>query len=291
MQRQPLIYLFIIATLFLNFKNYSQPFIASTSAIKPPIQKGVVYQKIDDITQYFVSEKLDGVRGYWNGKQLFTRQGHLINTPNWFTEHWPNIALDGELWIARGKFEQVSGIIRQQTANDDDWLKVKFMLFDIPQSKDTFEQRVAQLKDIVRTSKSSHLMMIKQQKFTNNTQVMNFLDEVIAKNGEGLMLHHQNAHYKVGRNTQLMKLKRYQDAEAVVIAHLPGKGKFSGLLGALTVKNDDGVIFNIGSGFTKNQRQSPPPIGTIITYKYFGKTAKGTPRFASFMRIRTDANL
>lgn len=256
-------------------------------AKKPLLQHGVKYQKVDDIAKYYVSEKLDGIRGYWDGKQLFTRQGNLLSPPNWFTKNWPNTPLDGELWIARRKFEQVSSIIRSKHA-DEEWQAIKFMLFDINQQQGTFAERVTLMKQLVEQTQSPYLQLIPQVKFEKISLMMQQLEQVIANGGEGLMLHHQDAHYQVGRNKQLMKLKKLYDAEARVTGYIAGKGKFKGLLGALKVKTEQGISFNIGSGFSLEQRQHPPKIGSLITYQYFGKTRYGVPRFASFVRIRPE---
>jgi len=253
-----------------------------------PIQQGIVYHSVDDISHYFVSEKLDGVRGYWDGHQLFTRQGNLIVTPKWFTKHWPTIAMDGEIWLGRAKFQPMSALINAASINDPLWRKVTFNLFDLPGQSGDFAQRVLQMTNLVKNTQSNYLKMIPQQRYANTQAVMDKLQHVIIIGGEGLMLHHQDAHYLIGRNPLLMKLKKYQDDEAVILEYIPGKGKFTGMLGAIKVKNTQGVVFKIGSGFTKKQRQHPPAIGTLITYKFFGKTTKGTPRFASFYRVRTD---
>ncbi|MBL4908689.1 MAG: DNA ligase [Alteromonadaceae bacterium] len=253
---------------------------------KPPIQKGTIYHSVDDISQYWVSEKLDGVRGYWNGEQLLTRQGHRVNSPIWFTKHWPKQTIDGELWIDRAKFEQVSGIIRQQNALDTHWRQIHFMIFDLPNATGDFSTRIKQMQTLVAQVNSPYFKMIKQEKFYSTKALFDHLDEIIKLNGEGLMLHHQSAYYRAGRVKHLMKLKKYQDAEAIVLEQLQGKGKFKNMLGALRVKTSDGLVFKIGSGFSNEQRKNPPAIGSQITYKYFGKTKNGVPRFASFMRIR-----
>ena len=99
------------------------------------------------------------------------------------------------------------------------------------------------------------------------------------------MLHLEDAHYKVGRSSSIMKLKIYLDAEAVVIEHVNGKGKYKNMLGALLVKTPEGLLIKIGTGFTDKQRSNPPVIGSTITYQYVGKTLKGVPRFASFKRM------
>jgi DNA ligase-1 len=88
------------------------------------------------------------------------------------------------------------------------------------------------------------------------------------------------------RSDDLLKLKRFDDAEAIVIAHIEGKGKFSNMLGALVVTTPEAREFKIGSGFSDLQRRDSPAIGSTITYKYQGFTASGLPRFASFRRER-----
>jgi DNA ligase-1 len=100
------------------------------------------------------------------------------------------------------------------------------------------------------------------------------------------MLHHVNAQYKIGRNTELMKLKKHQDAEATIIGFSEGKGKYQGKIGALIVETSSGISFKIGSGLTDYLRNNPPAIGTSIAFKYNGLTQAGIPRFARFWRIK-----
>ena len=160
------------------------------------------------------------------------------------------------------------------------------MVFDLPQHKGNFTERITEMKQQINLSNSNNLAVIKQNKLNNLHELHRALDLVVKNKGEGLMLHHQHAYYHVGRSKQLMKLKQYQDAEATVLNHIPGKGKYQQQLGSLLVKTTEGITFKIGSGFSDQQRQEPPPIGSIITYKYIGKTQRGVPRFASFLRIR-----
>ncbi|NMP31867.1 DNA ligase [Thalassotalea sp. M1531] len=250
------------------------------------IQLATTYQQEADFNQYWVSEKLDGVRGYWDGSQMYTRRGHRINLPTFFTKNWPNKALEGELWINRGQFEQIAAIANKMQAKDYEWQKVKFMLFDIPTHKGNFSERITSMRNIVLNANNRHLQMIEQYRVTDNAQLGKWLEITTSAGGEGLMLHKAQAYYKQGRSRNVMKLKPFYDAEALVIAHLPGKGKYLNKLGALRVKTNDGLIFKVGSGFSDVERENPPPIGSIITYKYSGKTSKGVPRFASFLRIR-----
>ncbi len=237
------------------------------------------------ITEYLVSEKLDGVRGHWDGQQMYTRSGRLINLPSWFTQGFPTQKLDGELWIAREEFDAISALVRTEKPDPELWRQVKFMVFDFPDIKQPFEQRY-QVAMEQFSELSSYLVIIPQQQFFDQQQLELHMDKIIAAGGEGLMLHRKSARYLAGRNNDLVKLKRYQDAEAVVVAHYPGKGKFTGMLGAIEVRTPEGIYFRIGSGFTDEQRANPPAIGSVITYKYYGLTKSGTPKFASFLRIR-----
>ena len=277
----------IILLLFLILNS---PSIAKSSqeTQKPKIQHGITYQKVSDIKQYFVSEKLDGIRGFWDGKQFFTRQGNQINAPSWFTLNWPPFPLDGELWLARDKFQPLLSCVSKKKPEENPaiscWKDIKFMVFDLPEHKGTFQQRVAKMRALFKSHSSPYLAMIKQKQYLTMETVDDKLTEVIAAKGEGLMLHHSNAYYKAGRNSALMKLKQYQDDEAIVIGYTQGKGKYLGLLGALKVKTKENIIFKIGSGFSDHERANPPKIGATITYKYNGLTQAGIPRFARFWR-------
>ena len=244
------------------------------------------YQQSINIQEYWVSEKLDGIRAYWDGQNLYTRGGHLINVPSFFTKGWPNNVMEGELWIKRNAFELISGLVQKQQATDKEWLPAKFMIFDLPKHSGTFTERIEQMRFMVVNVNSPHLQMIEQYRLTDNAQLTAWLEQAIAVGGEGLMLHKGSARYQAGRSNNIMKLKPVFDDEAEVIAHLAGKGKYKNQLGAIKVKTAQGVIFKIGSGFSDLERMNPPPIGSIVTYQYSGKTAKGVPRFAHFLRVR-----
>lgn len=278
--------LFVFMGLLLSINIY-----ASTS-FKPQLQLATSFN--DDqkntyiIDEYWISEKLDGVRGYWDGKALFTKKGNPIQAPKWFTKNWPKIPLDGELWIARQKFEQSVSCVRQSNKNHQCWQSIRFMLFDLPNSKDVFTQRIITMQQIIEATNNNFLQMVVQTKATTLKAMYQQLNDVIKHQGEGLMLHHQQATYYSGRVKHLLKVKKKYDAEATVIEHIPGKGKFSGMLGAIKVQTEEGVTFKIGSGFSHIERKSPPAIGSIITYQYLGKTQRGIPRFATFLRIRDE---
>jgi len=267
---------------------YSCPYQKST------IQQGLIYDnnkhRITDISQYYISEKLDGMRGYWNGKQLLSRQGKIINSPIWFTQNWPDTPIDGELWLSPDNFQPLISCVRRSVAGTC-WKAVRFMMFDLPKHPGRFTERVKQLQEIDRQALSPYLKAIEQFRVADLIELDNRLEQVINKKGEGLMLHLASAYYYAGRTANLLKLKKHQDAEATVIEHLKGKGKYQDMLGALRVETSEGIIFKIGSGFTDQERITPPAIGTTITYKYNGLTKAGKPRFARYWRIRTKSTL
>ncbi len=271
----------LITTLFLCF---SLPALCQVS--KPALMLANRYHDDIQLEQYWVSEKLDGVRAYWDGQRLISRGGNTLQAPDWFTEGFPAQALDGELWMGRGRFEALSGAVRRQSPDHRQWRQIRFMVFDLPAHDGSFDQRLMALKQLFKGLTSPHLALVKQYKLPDQDALMQRLDQVVAGGGEGLMLHLGSAGYRAARSDDLLKLKRHDDAEAIVIAHLPGKGKYRGMMGALLVELPDGQRFKIGTGFSDQQRVAPPPLGSLITYKYYGLTDRGIPRFASFLRLR-----
>lgn len=256
---------------------------------KPPeLTLANVYQKGMPLDGYWVSEKLDGVRAYWTGERFLSRGGYEYRAPAWFTIGFPTHPLDGELWMGRGRFAELSGAVRQVVPDDDDWRRIRFMVFDLPDQKATFDQRLNRLRALIEKVGSPYMAIVNQRRASSHENLMQRLDKVVADGGEGLMLRLGASGYRSGRSNDLLKVKQYQDAEAVVVRHLPGKGKYEGLMGSLLVELEDGRQFRIGSGFSDFERASPPKPGTTITFKYYGLTATGLPRFASFLRIRND---
>ena len=252
----------------------------------PELQLANRYHDQIDITNYWVSEKFDGVRGYWDGTQMMSRQGNIIQTPLWFVDVLPKTPLDGELWLGRGQFDRLSGIVRSHHVEEEDWRLIKYLIFDLPASEQTFDLRVEKIKLIVKQVNRSHIQSVVQFKLDDHVVLLETLDRIVKNKGEGLMLHRGASHYQSNRSDDLLKLKKSSDAEATVIEHYGGQGKYTGLLGSMLVETDDQRRFKLGTGFSDLERANPPPIGSIITYRYFGLTNKGTPRFASFLRIR-----
>jgi DNA ligase-1 len=239
-----------------------------------------------DPHDYWVSEKLDGVRALWDGKTLRFRSGRLIHAPAWFTRALPAHHLDGELWMGHGRFEQVSAAVRREEALDAEWKTISYQIFEWPGAPGSFTERIAALKTSIEQAKLPWLKLVAQYRVADSKILKARLHEVVREGGEGLMLHRADAPWQTGRTDALLKLKLHQDAEAKVVAHLPGKGKYEGMCGALLVEMADGRRFRLGSGLSDAERRSPPAVGSMVTYRYRGHTASGLPRFASFLRIR-----
>jgi DNA ligase-1 len=277
---------FLICSLTAKEKD---PGALSQAAEKqtPALLLANVWNPSIDPTGWWMSEKYDGLRGYWDGQKLWTRKGSLIHAPDYFLAELPrDVALDGELWIGHGKFEETASVVRSQTP-DDRWKTVHYMVFDAPQAKATFEQRMQFLRATI-LEENRFVRLVKQERCQGAAQLLAERDRVVREGGEGLMLRQPESAYETKRSPTLLKVKPYDDAEATVIAHEPGTGKYAGKLGALRVRTDDGREFSIGTGFTDADRQSPPPVGTVITYQFQGLTAKGLPRFPSYLRVRRD---
>ena len=246
-----------------------------------------------DVTQFLVSEKYDGVRAIWDGKSFISRAGNPISAPAWFTKDFPKTALDGELWLDHGQFDALSSVVRKDLPIDAEWKNISYMVFELPNAPGvngglTFEARAKRIVDIVKAANIPHLKAVKQFRVKNETELESQLKKTVAAGGEGLMLHRADAQYITGRSDALLKLKLLYDAEATVIAHTPGKGKFKGKLGALMVETPEGISFKLGTGFSDAQRVNPPKIGEVVTYTYRDVTKKGKPRFASFLRVRDE---
>lgn len=259
---------------------------AEPEAAPPPLLLAETYGEQVDVASYLVSEKFDGVRAYWDGQRLLTRGGHAIRAPAWFTAALPARPLDGELWLGRGRFEAMSGIARRESPDDAVWRDVRYLLFELPGGEGDFAQRAAVLQAIAAQAGVAWVIAVEQRRLPDRAALMRYLDEVVAAGGEGLMLHRADARYLTGRSDVLLKLKAWHDAEATVVAHVPGRGRFAGMLGALRVRSPDGREFALGTGFSDAERRQPPPLGSVVTYRYRELTGKGLPRHASFWRVR-----
>ena len=242
-----------------------------------------------NLAHWLVSEKLDGVRARWDGRRLLTRTGTAIDAPAWLTAGWPTQAMEGELWMGRGRFQQVSDLVRALGRDDASWRQVHFMAFDLPGDAGPFAQRAQRLRSLVLRTNAAPLRAVAQVRLGSRAALDAHLQAVVAAGGEGLMLQRADAHYVGGRSDRLLKYKPSADAEARVVGYRPGQGRYAGLVGALLVEDAHGRRFALGSGLSDADRRQPPRIGQQVTFRYNGLTAKGTPRFARYLRPRHDA--
>ena len=299
---------FLIAVMFILIGVLGNPLYAKGSS-KPALMLENVYHEGIDLDQYWVSEKYDGVRALWDGEKFLSRGGNIYYAPDWFVRDFPKQTLDGELWIGRQQFELLVSTVRDQEPDDRAWQKVKFMVFDMPElsmpelstkglSID-FDSRLIQLNKVIKQANIEWLQAVKQWKVSSHEKLLQELAVITNAGAEGLMLHRGSSFYRGKRSGDLLKVKAYEDAEAIVIAHIPGKGKYTNKMGALLVetlaatttqKSYEQIRFKIGTGFSDEERLNPPQIGDIVTFQFRGKTKNNIPRFASFLRIRKVRN-
>jgi DNA ligase-1 len=254
----------------------------------PPLLLAERWDSAADLSGWWISEKLDGVRAYWDGKQFLSRQGNLYHAPDWFIEGLPDVPLDGELWLGRKKFQRAVSIARRQDKSEH-WRELRFVVFDAPEAGGAFEERVAFLQDLFARRRLEFAEAHAQDLCRDLAHLKAELARVEELGGEGLMLRQPGSKYAVGRSTTLLKVKTFHDAEAKVIGHQGGAGRHKGRLGALLAVLPDGTQFSVGTGFSDAERSAPPPVGSTITFRYQELSEGGVPRFPSYVGVRIDA--
>jgi DNA ligase len=256
----------------------------------PPILLAHKWEAHQDPTGWWMSEKLDGIRAYWDGEAFVSRLGNKFFAPDWFIADLPADTLDGELWVGRKQFQRTTSIVRSGSAAAE-WRSVTYVVFDAPNAKGTFEARLAHAQKVLERANAPHARWHPHMKCDGLDHLRDELARVEALGGEGLMLRQPGSAYHVGRSSTLLKVKTFHDAEARVIGHAPGTGKHKGRLGALIVELADGTKFNVGTGFSDAERESPPKIGSVITFRYQELSNDGVPRFPSYVGERIDAKV
>jgi len=279
--------------LMLALAGLLTPALPVAASQAPPLMLAKVYHAGIPLADYWVSEKYDGVRGYWDGEQLLTRGGERIAAPAWFTAGWPRVAMDGELWAGRAQFARAVSTVRMQVPDDAAWRAMRFMVFDLPAQGGDFTARMAVLTTQVSRINQPWVLAVSQTKVASHGALQSLLGTTVKAGGEGLALHRGTSLYTAQRNSDLLKFKTHEDSEARVVGHIAGKGKYAGQLGALLVElpalaGQPARRFKLGTGFTDAQRQDPPALGSVVTYRFRGLTDAGIPRFASFMRVAAD---
>ena len=262
--------IFLLIFLFLNLNSQE-------------LQKAKIYDNSKhNITNWYMSEKLDGIRAYWNGKELLSKNGNKIYAPFWFIKDFPPFELDGELWTKRDDFENIQNIVLDANPSIK-WDEITYNIFEIPNEKGNFDKRLEKINSWLNKNPNKSIKIIPQKICKNESELDDYLNELINKKAEGIMLKNPNLEYFNGRNENILKVKKFYDEEGLIIdLNYSKEGKFK----SLKLKLENGIIFNLGGGFSDIQRKNPPQIGDIVTFKYYDLTKNNKPKFASFLRVR-----
>ena len=260
---------------------------AKDPAAGPPLLLAHSWANDLDLTDWWMSEKLDGVRAFWDGKQFLSRQGNIFHAPDWFASGLPQTPLDGELWLDRKAFQRTVSIVRRQDKSDH-WKQIRYVVFDAPSLAEPFEARLEYVSDCIRAIGSQFFDTLEHTRCRNLDHLQKELARIEQLGGEGLMLRQPGSLYEAGRSVTLLKVKSFHDEDAVVVDYIKGKGRHKGRMGALVVRLQNATEFCVGTGFTDKQRENPPAIGSTITFRYQELSDGGVPRFPSFVRQRGD---
>jgi DNA ligase-1 len=258
---------------------------AKDPAQAPALLLAETWDCLIDPAGWWLSEKLDGVRAYWDGKQFLSRLGNLFHAPDWFLAGLPDVPLDGELWLGRRLFQRTVSVVRRQDKSDL-WKDLTYVVFDAPALDKSFEGRLAFVQDCLRQRRPPHARAHEHLLCKGLGHLREELARLEALGGEGLMLRRAGSRYEGGRSSTLLKVKSFRDAEARVVKHQEGAGRHKGRLGALLVELGDGTTFAVGTGFSDAEREDPPPVGSVITFRYQELSEAGVPRFPSFVGVR-----
>ena len=209
-----------------------------------------------NFTSALVSEKYDGIQARWDGFHLTTRTGNTIHAPSaWLVDNMPAGSATGELWIGRGTFQQLQGIVSRKIPDVGKWGQVKFINF----------------------------ATVKQIRIESEKHLERFYQAVLQAGGEGVVI-------TAPHGTQYKK-KPIDDNEGLLIELIPGAGKYAGLVNGFKLELRNGQTFKVSAGMTQDMRVDPPQVGAIVRFKFNGYTVKGLPRHARIDGIRAENTL
>lgn len=214
---------------------------------------------------WLMSEKLDGMRALWNGRELVTRNGNVIAAPAWFLAALPPMALDGELWAGRGKFQRMLSIVRGGTG----WEEITFRVFDAPEIDGGFETRHTAAADAI--TGCAVAAIVEHVVCAGRKHFLSYAGELIAKGAEGAMLRKSGSAYVPRRSSALLKFKPVETDEAKVIGYTPGKDSIR-------------VAWNGVKLALKTALR--PPLGASVSFQFMGVTDGGVPRHPTFIAVR-----
>lgn len=224
---------------------------------------------------------------------------------------------DGELLTYTGNKVDIFDVVQSKLTTRAGMPDFKFMVFDNWANQDwPYVDRNESIEAYFGNNSPKRVEHVQQKLLHNEEEVLDYEAEQLALGWEGIMLRSLDGHYKNGRSTTregiLLKLKRFFDAEAKVVAiheqlHNANEATINelgytersshkanmhgmGVLGKLTVRWGD-VEFDVGTGFNDDQRSrywTDDIIGKTITFKYQSLGQTGKPRFPVFRGFRDD---
>jgi len=229
-----------------------------------------------------MSEKLEGAGGYWDGERLMSRNGLPFSPPPEFTFDLPDFALEGVIWAGRGDLARAVSTTRR--GENDDWLALQFVVLDVPSSPGDYLERLRKARDWFTDHPSRYAFVIDNSPVRSRANLDRQLQRVEAQGGDGLILHRPDAPYIAGASRDVLKVRSYETAEAMVLDYKTGTGGKEDRIGSILVElPDSGLQFKIGNGFSDDERHNPPPIGSLVTIKYSGFYDSGIPRYPVFL--------
>jgi len=246
----------------------------------PVLQHAKIY-KDQNISGWVMSEKLDGIRGYWDGKTMYTKQGTKLFPPKGFTSNFPPFTLDGELWSKHQDFEYIQSTV---LSHNGSWKGITYNIFEAPKAKDDFVVRLQKVKQWFQKHPNPYARIVPQHPCLSQHDLLLYLDDVAGQGGEGVMVKDPSLEYFSGRTSHILKVKKAHDMEGTVVHVIINPT--TNTLKSLELVLDNGVHFKLGNGFSDEERKHPPLVGQQITFKYYGFTKNKKPKFASFIRIR-----
>ncbi len=265
-------FLLIFVCFFIVIQNIS-------ASEKPELLLLKRYTEDTNVTSWQMSEKLDGVRAYWDGEKLMSRSGRVLAIPSFFIKNFPKHKLDGELWSKRGDFANIISIVNRKKPHDG-WSSLTYNIFEVPNVDGNLTQRLSKVKT------TKYIKVIKQIEIKDKKDLQNFVKKVEMLGGEGVVVRDASLDYYTGRTNKALKVKSFIDDECVVVGYNKGQGKYDGVVGSLSCRMKNMQVIKIGSGLDEHQRAVPPKLGAVVTFKYYGLTSKGNPRFPIFLRVR-----
>lgn len=219
-----------------------------------PDDEYVRHNKLDGV--WYMSEKYDGLRAVWTGKDLITRtMKTFAYVPDWFRSKLGRTPFDGEIYIPNEPFTSLS-ISKKCDIIDNRWKKVKYLIFDTPMKNIKFEQRLKFLRTLKFECDFIQVINFQEVNLPREFGKVNeMFREVVARNGEGVMLIRASSGYEEGkRSKDSLKYKKDTEGQATIVSFHEGLGKYKGKLGKFKCRMPSGNTFFCGTGIDDELR-------------------------------------